>query len=89
MLYRRVEFDKIITEQGGITGVANTQGVCRITANKTRIDNTSESRQTSFGGASEEMLMNILGLKRPWFIASFSVGMYPETDDYRDLPVRG
>lgn len=89
MLYRRVEFDKIITEQGGITGVANTQGVCRITANKTRIDNTSESRQTSFGGASEEVLMNILGLKRPWFIASFSVGMYPETDDYRDLPVRG
>lgn len=72
----------------GITESDQTE-VSRITKNKTRIVNVSESQQTSFGRASEEILMRILGVGRPWRIASISIGTYPDGGDYRERPVRG
>lgn len=76
-------------KKNGITKGVHSQEVCRITKNKARIDNTSVSKQTSFGGASEEILMDMLGVERPWRIASFSKGMYEQSQDFRENYLRG
>ncbi len=81
-----------ILRRNGITRGVQSQEVCRITKNKARIDNTSEGRQTtftSFEGPSERLLMEILGIDRPWMVSSVSKGMYPEAPDFRDRPLRG
>lgn len=78
-----------VLRKNGITRGVQSQEVCRITKNKARIDNTSVSRQTSFGGASEEILMDMLGVDRPWRISSFSKGMYEQSPDFRENYLRG
>ena len=78
-----------VLRRNGITRGVQAQEVCRITKNKTRIDNTSVSRQTSFGGVSEEILMDVLGIERPWRVSSFSKGMYEQSPDFRDNHLRG
>ncbi|MDO5854110.1 MAG: ISL3 family transposase [Thermoplasmata archaeon] len=73
----------------GITKGVQADEVCRITANRTRIDNASERRLTTIGSASEEQLLLILGIDPPWSITMMTAGFYPDTEDFRDLPVRG
>ncbi len=45
-----------VLRRNGITRGVQSQEVCRITKDKAWIDNTDVSRQTSFGGVSEEIL---------------------------------
>ncbi len=80
--------DERIFRRYGITEFVQDE-VSRITNNKTRIDNASVGKQTSFGGASEDILMRILGIDRPWSISKFTMALYENVEDYRDLRVRG
>ena len=56
---------------------------------KTGIDDISVSRQASFGGVSEEILMDVLGIESPWKASSFSKGMHEQFPDFRDNHIKG
>lgn len=77
MLYKRWDWEHLIKKACGITEIGNME-VSRITSNKCRIDNASESRQTCFGAMDESMFLKILGVSPEMTLTSCRIGFYDE-----------
>ena len=81
--------DDRILRKCGITKGDESEEVSRITKNRARLDYTSVSRLTSYGCVSDEAFELVIGIGKPWKLKKFEAGLYPEADDFRELPVRG
>ncbi len=59
-----------------VTKGVNFQEVCRISYNRTNVDNTSAKTQTYFGGDSDGLVNIFTGIESPWFYTGLRIGDY-------------
>lgn len=82
------DWHRRVLKKYGVTKDCSSPEVSRISSNKARIDNASESNHTTLAFDPVLMVRKVMGIDEPWELSFFSMGLYRE-DDFRSRFLRG